>query len=164
SSSTLLEPVLNFIDESAGASQWIWNFGDGHGSSVQSPHHEFADTGSYFVTQYVYNVYGCMDTASQIVHILPEYSFYVPNTFTPDGNGTNDHFFPKGTQFSNTDNIMYIFDRWGEMIFTTKDLNEGWDGTYKGAKVQVGVYVWRIITTDWEGNKRNYMGHVNVIR
>jgi gliding motility-associated-like protein len=164
SSSSQLEPILTFVDLSTGASQWIWNFGDGHGSSVQSPHHEFADTGYYNVTQYVYNVYGCMDTASQTVHIRPEYSFYIPNTFTPNGNGMNDHFFPKGTQFENTDNIMYIFDRWGEMIFETNDLNTGWDGTYKGNKVQVGVYVWRIIATDLEGNKYDYMGHVNVIR
>ena len=125
-------------------------------------------TGSiYDVTLIVENIHGCIDTAMQTVRIRPDFFIAVPNTFTPDGDGLNDIFFPGALELTGgTDRnySFYIFNRWGELINEVHEMSEGWDGTYKGKLVQNGTYVWRIEVTDLEGIVHKYTGHVNVLR
>lgn len=160
----ITDPVANFDDKSLVPNQWLWDFGDGAQSTLTNPTHQYPDTGSYLVTLFVENQYGCTDTIRKWVEVKPEVFFYVPNTFTPNGDGANDMFAPLGYGIVDKDYIMYIYDRWGELIFETHNLFEGWDGTVKGDDVQIDTYVVRIHYTDVLGEQHRYLGHVNVLR
>ncbi|PJA06456.1 MAG: hypothetical protein COX70_09405, partial [Flavobacteriales bacterium CG_4_10_14_0_2_um_filter_32_8] len=130
----------------------------------QNPTHTYQDTGYYNVTLLVTNIYGCTDLATQTVRVRPDFFFAAPNTFTPNGDGVNDVFFPGAMLGASAKNYdFFIFNRWGEIIFEGHDLKDGWDGTYKGKLVQNGVYVWTIEVTDLENTVYNYIGHVNVL-
>ncbi|MGL4598585.1 MAG: gliding motility-associated C-terminal domain-containing protein, partial [Bacteroidia bacterium] len=89
---------------------------------------------------------------------------YIPNTFTPNGNGTNDYFLPNGEGVVTFN--MRIFDRWGELIFETDDMNTGWDGKRKGNIVQIDTYVYVIeyTTICSTGQILRKLGHVNAVK
>jgi gliding motility-associated-like protein len=89
-------------------------------------------------------------------------TLYVPNAFTPNSSGSNDQFFAYGTNV--TDFQMYVFDRWGNLIYSSNDMTKGWDGTYKNNPCQEDVYVWRVIWTDAQNKKHKMLGHVSLIR
>ena len=91
--------------------------------------------------------------------------FYVPNTFTPDGDGVNEIFRPYGEGIDFSQYTMQIFNRWGELIYETNEPELGWDGTYKGKPVQVGTYIWKIVAKEeYTPIIHDTFGHVNLIR
>lgn len=88
---------------------------------------------------------------------------WVPNVFTPgDVNGLNDLFFSLGRDIESVE--MMIFNRWGELLFSTQDKHDGWDGTYKGKLCPLGVYVWKIRYRETSGREGNLIGHVTLLR
>jgi gliding motility-associated-like protein len=109
---------------------------------------------------YVIDENGCEN--SDTVRVILDGVLYVPNTFTPNGDGINDFFVTLGKDIDEYQ--LYIFDRWGILIFETNDLNVHWDGTYKGAPVPIDSYVWKIDYSDYQKNFYNLIGHVNVVR
>jgi gliding motility-associated-like protein len=153
---------ITFIDNSVIASQWLWNLGDGDSSIVPNPIHEYADSGSYLVTLFIENIEGCKDTVQKIVKIDPVFVIFIPNAFTPDGDKLNEYFSVKG--YGITQLEMLIFDRWGEKIWEGHQLDDGWDGTYKGNLVENDVYVYKIRVRDVFKKWHNYIGKVTVIR
>lgn len=156
-------PSIDFTDlSSVNVTDWDWDFGDGSSSSQQHTEHTYQDTGFFPVTLYVTTAFGCLDTAEFVVKVLPTFTFYIPNTFTPNNDGENETFYGQGTGISAYG--MKIFDRWGEMIFESNDMNYYWDGTYQGSQVQQGVYLYLFVVKDWEGNDHHYDGHVNLMR
>ena len=93
----------------------------------------------------------------------PQYPLWIPNSFTPNGDGLNDIFKPK-TLAELEEYSMLIFNRWGQLIFESNDINKGWDGKYKGKQVESGVYTYRIEATDRATNeKKVYSGKVTHI-
>ncbi len=86
---------------------------------------------------------------------------YVPNTFTPDS-PINNIFVPKGGNIKKYE--LSIFNRWGNLIFTSNSIEQGWDGTYKGVKCQDGTYTWKILYTDFNQITDQIVGHVNLLR
>ena len=91
---------------------------------------------------------------------------YIPNAFTPDENGVNDVFQPKGFGINEDKYKMEIYDRWGEIIFSSNNFKKGWDGKIKGSTLVAkdDVYIYKIFITDLQGNKKNYVGHVTLIK
>jgi len=89
-------------------------------------------------------------------------TLFVPNTFTPNGDGYNDRFYALGKEIK--DFKLMVFDRWGMLLFTTDRLDEGWDGTFHGHDSPIDTYVWRIDLTENDGKQRTVLGHVNLIR
>ncbi|MCH2228936.1 MAG: gliding motility-associated C-terminal domain-containing protein [Crocinitomicaceae bacterium] len=103
---------------------------------------------------------GCK--ASDSVHIYYDPIIYVPNTFTPNADEFNPGFRPEGGNVNTYE--MLIFNRWGELIFTSTDFEIGWDGTYEGVNCQDGTYVWKIKLSDFNNKEYEYVGHVNLLR
>lgn len=155
-------PEVEVIDESFGASEWYYDFDDGYTSIDQNPTHEYQEAGTYIINQYVNNDYGCDDETSLRIVVDPAITMYIPNAFTPNGDGKNDVFVGNGVGISSYE--MWIYDRWGENIFYSANISEGWDGSYKGAPVQNGVYIYRVVTVDVDGNDHYFTGEVHLVR
>jgi len=165
----IYNPTINFTDLSIGADKWFWNFGDSIEGYEQHPVHIYTDTGSFTVWLRVENQFGCEDSTQKKVRVKDVYTFFAPNSFTPDGDGINDVFLPQGHAIDMNEYTLYIFDRWGELIFETNDYYEGWDGTLNGTPVQIDTYVWKVDLQDLFGANHKYIGHkyigrVSVIR
>lgn len=115
-------------------------------------------TTTYFLT--VTDANGCEITGTSTVIVL--HDMFVPNTFTPNGDGMNDQF--TAVSKSVKEYRMFIFNRWGDMIYQTTKIDNGWDGTYAGSEAQQDVYVYRIEATFYDGEHRELLGHVNLLR
>lgn len=164
-STTIINPVITITDMSTGVNYWNWNFGDMDTTALVIPlPHYYADTGTYIITLTTTTQYGCMDTATQSITIEPDFAFYVPNSFTPNGDGINDTFTGKGV-FIKTFEMM-IFDRWGNLIFYSDDYSKPWDGKANhGQKLaQRDVYVYDIKLTDIKGIEHAYRGTVTLVQ
>jgi len=163
-------PIINFTDLSVDATNWSWNFGDPanlsqpNNSNQMNPSHMYADSGQYCVTLTVQSIGGCADTTTNCLRIEPEYTCYIPNAFTPNGDDMNNVFAPKGQNI--VEFTMRIFDRWGNMIFKSNSINDGWNGIVqnKSIVVQEDVYVYNIEIKDNLGLKHLYIGHVTVVK
>lgn len=168
---SILSPYVNFIDGSTDASSWDWNFGDpaslsNNSSTDPSPGHYFANPGTYNVSLIIVSQYGCIDSTSTDIVVNPEFTFYAPNAFTPDGNGKNDFFYTIGEGWDLNNFEFYIFDRWGEMIFKTNNNLEYWDGKVIGGNriAPQGVYTWIVILKDIAGDTHTFNGRVTLLR
>ncbi|TZF82313.1 T9SS type B sorting domain-containing protein [Pedobacter sp. BS3] len=93
---------------------------------------------------------------------LPELDVYVPNTFTPNGDGKNDELKVYSNYIQSIS--MKVFNQWGQMIFSTTEKDKGWDGTYKGEQQPVGVYIYVVSVTLQDGKTITKKGAVNLIR
>ncbi len=140
-----------FTDQSIGTiNTYGWSFGDGGTSGAINPQHNYTDIGNFEVSLTVQNVEGCTGTTTQIIQITPVYDITLPNAFTPSLNGgnsggyspydlNNDVFYAFVRHVE--DFRMRIFNRWGELIFESSDLQVGWDGYYRGELSPQDVYV-----------------------
>ena len=173
SSASIVKPEIHFINYTDFASSYIWSFGDGDSSSVMHPWHWYSSIGSYLVQLIAISDMGCVDTAASVVVIRDEYTFYAPNVISPDFDELNDVFYVVGNGISKKDFQMYIYDRWGEIIFETDKYDPepevakqlGWDGRAKnGAIVPVGTYTWLVKYYDGDHIQHDKSGVVNVIR
>ena len=154
---------ISFTNTSTNATDYQWYFSNLGQSSTTHPHFTFALAGNYSVTLIATNSQtGCSDTISKYIEIIPEFFFYLPNSFTPDGDEYNNVFFPKGTTIKSFN--MLIFNRWGEIVFETNDFNVGWDGHYKGRLAQNGIYTYKVVLTNLLDEKHRFNGHVQLIR
>jgi len=167
----IMNPTIYFVDHSTdayGIVNWFWQFGDGTDSTgvVRDPQHTYGDTGSYCVHLQVTNVHGCVADTVQCLEIQPFFVIYVPNAFTPNGNGVNDLFTAKGVGILQYQ--MWIFDRWGQQIYYTRDIYGGWDGIVQGGssgtQAQEDTYVWLIEVTDVFHKDHRYIGRVTLIK
>ena len=121
------------------------------------------DTGLVTIMQVVSDGF-CTDTAYDYVYVKPEYIFFAPNTFSPNGDGNNDLFYGQGIGIKHYK--MQIYNRWGDLIFESSDQKVQWNGkANKGKKaVQQDVYVYVFEITDFQNLPHTYVGHVTVIR
>lgn len=160
---TEFEPLIKFYDRSVGnIIQWYWETGDGATYSDPDFHHQYADTGRYLVSLVVQNDFACSDTVSYDVWIRPDYTFYIPTAFTPDGDYLNDIFRVYGLNTYGFE--LRIFDRWGGIVFESSDMEIGWDGNIKGKAAPVGSYVVVVYYTDVNGLRRSHYGNVTLLR
>jgi gliding motility-associated-like protein len=164
-------PLVSFIDQSTGANYWSWNFGDpssgaSDSSNALSPDHIYSDAGYYQITLLVQNQTGCSDTAVRYVTVQQALAFFLPNAFTPNGDGVNDHFMPKGIGIKIETFEMWIYDRWGKNLYYTTDIVNGWDGTdQKSGKMQPeGIYTYIILLRDDTNIKHKFAGTISLTR
>ena len=109
------------------------------------------------------NQFNCTNTDTVCVKVLMDWGIFIPNTFTPNKDGVNDIFIPIGHSIDEIE--MFIFDRWGELIFNTTNKNKGWDGTFKNTLCKTDVYIYKLNTKPMGGNgTEKRTGHINLIR
>jgi PKD repeat protein len=171
SSASIVKPLIHFINLSEYASTYIWSFGDGDSSSIENPWHWYPSLGEYMVQLIAVSDMGCPDTARSMIIIRDEYTFYAPTAISPDLDEVNDVFYVWGNGISVRDFHMYIYDRWGEIIFETDKYDPetpwkyGWDGRAKEHDVvPVGSYTWLVKYYDGDHIQHDKSGVVNVIR
>ncbi|MBM3430649.1 MAG: hypothetical protein FJX99_06680, partial [Bacteroidetes bacterium] len=162
--------TVSFFNTSSGAVSYQWLFGDGESSSAIDPTHTYStslQTG-YIATLITTSQAGCTDTASSPIQYEEQLIFYVPNSFTPDADEHNQLFTPVFTSgFAPNNFEMTIYNRWGELIFESRDHTKGWDGSYgvRGGVVQAGLYSWVIRYKPKDTDEKLVVnGFVNVLR
>jgi gliding motility-associated-like protein len=161
--------TVSFSNNSIGASSYTWDFGDQQSSTEINPVHTFSNTSNgYTITLTATSALGCVDTYEQSIQYQEGEVFYIPNTFTPDGDNHNQTFKPIFTSGFDPYNFeMFIYNRWGEVVFETYDVNVGWDGTLglKGREVQDGTYTYKIIfKSPFVDARKVVVGHVTLLR
>ena len=157
---------VEFINSSQGDGQmnWSWFFMANNLDTVfgESCSFLFEDPGKYPVALIVKNQWGCLDTVIKVVTVEHDFTFYVPNAFSPNNDGLNEVFQPKGTGFVGYE--LEIYDRWGEKIFATTNFLEAWDGRFKGEMCKSDVYNWKIKVNLVSGVSKFFMGKVSLVR
>ena len=162
----ILNPTAYFTNLSTNSTSWLWNFGDTTTSTSQDPTHTWGYIGTHPVTLYATTVNGCIDSVTYSIIIDDIITAFIPNTFTPNGDGVNDVFniYSHGIAIDNFE--MLVFDRWGNKIFNTRDINEGWNGKVhnQGEICEEDVYVYRFNYKDIMGKKHKAIGHVTIVK
>ena len=167
---TVYNTAVQFEDESIGSvTAWEWDFAGVGSSTNQNPLFKFpADTGTFPITLKISTDKLCADEVTELLRIGAEFNFFVPNSFTPNGDNHNDVFEPGGLGLDKSQYSLHIYDRWGGLVFESEDLTQGWDGRHQGTSkmCQNGIYVWKIIVHDYSDkpSAHDYTGTVNLIR
>lgn len=166
--------ILYTDNRSFDATRFIWDFGDGATSTAFEPEHKYKDEGFYTIKLVAYNQFDCADSTSleNAVKVQKGGQVLIPNAFSPNlgatgsgggmSDGKNDIFLPitRGVvEFE-----LLIFNRWGELLFESRDPDLGWDGTYKGKLCQQDVYIYKLAASYEDGERVVRVGDVNLIR
>ena len=159
-----------FTNTSSNSTSYNWYFGDGDSSILTDVNHFFPNdsAGTYVIYLIASSPQGCADTAMQEITLKEQNTFFVPNAFTPDGDGINEQFMPILDGNLNFDKYHFIvFNRWGEIIYESSVPGVGWDGTDLSGSdfIQDGVYIWLLeLQYANEVEISQYRGHVTLIR
>jgi len=177
---SMLAPEVEFTNYSLDAINNYWYFGDGDSSLFVNPRHMYPSIGEYEITLIVESINDCTDTTTRSIIVQNEFAFYMPTSFTPNGDGMNDCMRPCGNGIDKNNFKMLIYDRWGNLVFETDEFDpdvacdacsEGaWDGTDNGSRAKGdeilpnGLYHWYCEFKDWNGTIFNEQGTVTLIR
>ncbi|MBV5314417.1 MAG: PKD domain-containing protein [Prolixibacteraceae bacterium] len=162
---TLEHPDISFSNKTEGAVRFLWTFGDGDSSEELNPKHKYTDIGEYQVILQAFTDFGCTDTISSMVKIIP-FSFFVPNAFRPDSDiAENRTFLPIREGVDPEKYRFEIFNRLGSTVFNTRNPEVGWGGILpNNSKAEPGVYVWIVKYFDIQGYEHLQKGTVMLVR
>ncbi len=165
---TTINSQIQFNNTSSNAVTFDWDFGAFGSSTLEDPSVNYGniEAGGQQICLEVISAEGCRNDICQTIVFAEEFTLFVPNSFTPDGDEHNNVFrpvAPAGVVINEFN--MVIFNRWGEIIFESNNFDIGWDGTYKDKMVQEGAYVWKM-TVKLSDNSKNkvYTGHVILLK
>lgn len=163
---TVMNTTVDFFNTSVNNNQNLWSFLGIDTSSLIDPTNTFPDApGTYQVCLEITSLQGCMDTICKEIEIHDVPYLYVPNAFTPNGDGYNDVFKPVLSQTAFENYEFMIFNRWGDLIYSTTEINDGWDGRHNNSDATDDVYVWRIKLKEQDNIEiKSYVGHFNLVR
>lgn len=166
---TVLNTEVKFQNGTTGAVSYQWTFEDGLPaySSLTNPTVNFPEgiVDVYDVEMIAYTEFGCTDTVLKRIRVQPEVLIFAPNSFTPDNDSYNEvwkvHLL--GVDVYNV--TIEVFNRWGEQVWESHDIEYGWDGTYGGKPVPTGSYIWKVSAADrLTDGKYEWQGHVTILR
>ncbi len=145
---------------------WLWQIGDTIISGVSDFTLVFPDTGIYPVKLIITDANGCSDTLFARVVVEGEFTIWVPNAFSPNGDGVNDYFYPVGLLFDAQSIDFRIYNRWGDLIWQTKTVGQGWDGIDQrtGKPAVEDAYVYVVEAVDFKGRVHRFVGTVTLLR
>lgn len=159
--------IINF--HAGGGNKFTWSpshYSEGtylSDTAIYNPVGTFHDTGQFVYNLHVISPFGCYGDTTIKIWVVPNAAFFVPTAFTPNGDGRNDIFRPVPIGYRS---LAYfrVYDRWGELLLESNSWEKGWDGTYKGQKLDAGVYYWEIATINRFGATEKKKGDVTLIR
>jgi gliding motility-associated-like protein len=163
------DPTIFFNNTSTDAIRYEWNIAGLATTTEVNTVFQFTNTepGNYNVCLAAFNVNDCADTICYTVVIDDVLFTYVPNAFTPDGDGVNDGFMMSTNIQVISDFNMLVFDRWGQVVFETNDPYTPWLGSYRngGTILSTGVYAYRIrYGVIGQSTRQELVGHVTLLR
>jgi len=153
---------IQFTNLSKNADLYDWAFGDGKGSADVNPSHFYRKTGHYLVCLTARSTEGCADTVCKYVDAEIYTAADIPTGFSPNGDGNNDVLYVRGGAIETMD--LKIFNRWGQLIFESTDLERGWDGTYQGKPQPMDAYAFVLNVTFVDGTSMQKKGNVTLLR
>jgi gliding motility-associated-like protein len=162
--------TVYFENISEGAVDYFWNYGDEtFDNSIFTPDshtYKILMNREFIVSLKAISEFGCIDSSFQVIKVSENIVLYIPNTFIPDGDGVNDVWVPIiGAGLIQDSYLLEIYNRWGELVFSTNNYLQGWDGTYKGKKASCGIYSYKIKLRDTKTMvNKNFVGHVNLLK
>ncbi len=152
----------------ANGGTYRWFYGEAIGGKLlgetENIYYTFRDTGCYKFSLIANNLNGCSDTAQKFLCVEEGFNFYMPNCFTPNESGLNDVLIPQGTGWLKKNYLFEVFNRWGLRIFSTTDVNTGWNGANTDNQTPYNSYIWRITVTDTDDVPHSFSGPVTVLR
>lgn len=160
---TVFDPHFYFSDQSEDSDQHYYHFTDGAISSERFVWHSYVESGYHYPFQVVINQYGCPDTSWQQIYVVPFTTVFVPNAFTPNGDGNNEVWRP--VVYDTESYELWVFDRYGQQILNSTDEQAFWDGTMNGKQAPIGVYTYLIKYIDHDSGLPNEItGHFTLLR
>ncbi len=160
---TVNNPNISLLDNSINSVSCDYFINGVWVSNNCNYNHTFKDSGEYVIMQLVTSQDGCVDTMFQTVYVLPDGNIYIPNAFSPNGDGVNDIFKAEG--FGVAEFKMEIYNRWGETLYTIDRIADGWDGKLNGVDLKQDVYVYRIeYSTTLDPKIKILIGRFNLLR
>ena len=164
-----IEETITFVDSTKKAESYLWNTGDGFGTSFeQSFDYTYSDTGSYQVSLSVVDTNGCADSSVTTIVITKDFGIgeygviAIPSAFTPNVDGANDILLVRGGPFSSFS--FTVFNEWGNQLFQSNTPSNGWDGTYRGKEQAPGIYFYLMRGITLEGEEVEMSGEVSLMR
>ncbi len=156
----------HFVNTSVSSNRWFWNFGDGNFSQSKNPNHTYTDTGNFNVMLVSYNPYNCADTIYKSIQVIPSHTFFLSNAFTPNTDDLNETWGPDGLFDGVRSYKLAVYNRWGEVVFTTSNIYERWNGLFdnNGKTCQQDVYFYRIEFVDFSYKKHVRNGEIHLLR
>lgn len=158
----IILPTVEFFNRTGAVNQWEWSFGDGATDNQPDVQHTYTAMGTYPVELIVTNQYGCKDTANEDIIIAGAYTLWIPNAFSPNGDTKNDQFHVKAIGI--TEYHIDIFSRWGRKIYSSNEINDGWDGSVDNGTAVEDTYVYLITAKDILNEEHVFSGRVSVIK
>ena len=168
------QPLFTY-NLSNNATSYIWDFGDGTFSNETSPVHYYTGPGEYGIALIANNAWNCPDTfdLANPVKAISAGQIQFPNAFTPGNNGPTDGVYDPNSMDNDifhplskgvVDYKLQVFNRWGEMLFETTNINHGWDGYYRGHLSKQDVYVWKAYARFVTGDEQRMTGDLTLLR
>ena len=157
---------ISFTDNSSEAISWLWTFGDNSSSTEQNPQHEYKHNGIYDVQLIIKNGAGCSDKYSNKISVKLINTYFIPNAFSPNGDGKDDYFGPVGNDLNPDGYNFVVYNKTGKLVFETNNIKVKWDGKIKGTNTDAppDIYFWKIIMKDKNGILQERSGNVTLVR
>ncbi|HXC03205.1 MAG TPA: gliding motility-associated C-terminal domain-containing protein, partial [Bacteroidia bacterium] len=159
---------IQFLNHSVNGISYNWDFGDGTTSMLPNPCHTYTDSSIYTVSLSIDNATNCLSVQTVPLHYFAfdnTAGIFIPSLFSPNGDGKNDHlFFYRRNNFCVQYFEIGIYDRWGERIFYTNNLEASWDGTFKGELLNSGTFVYYLKLDTKTGEHREQKGSIELVR
>ena len=163
SSHTVFEDLpITFQNLTTNGVTYQWDFGDGQSSILVNPNNTFDESGIYYIQLIATDLKGCVDSITKPIMIQEEYYVFIPNAFTPDEGRNNSYFTASMIGVKEVD--VKIFNRWGELVFSSNDLIFQWDGKYGNVISEDGIYTYRIKCITNSNIELNYLGHISLLK
>jgi len=167
---TIFETVIHMqSNSSSDVVSWQWDSPGSYpsSSSLENPTFEFPEdvVEQYPITLVVTNERGCTDTTTLYAQIVEAINFFAPTAFTPDDNEYNQYWKPVILGIDIYDYEMYVYNRWGEVVWESHDPSVGWDGTYHGRVIANDTYIWKAtVKNPYKDERINFNGHVSILK
>ncbi|OFY75688.1 MAG: hypothetical protein A2265_01815 [Bacteroidetes bacterium RIFOXYA12_FULL_33_9] len=158
--------TYKFNNLSENYSRLEWTLGVSEISADENIEKQFTKTGKYPVKLTAFNENGCTNTKTKSINVDIKHDYFVPNVFVPNGDGRNENFGPIGENLEQYEYKLYIYNKFGELIYETNDVNKPWDGKIQGTNqyADFGVYAWIIVTKDKFDNTNKKQGSVTLLK